>query len=231
VETVEQADVLAEHHRHDVGRQSSVIVCNLSLMNNGSMTYLSPASGVQSAIDLSICDPSLYLAFSWKTHPDLCGSDHFPIEITCDIASLCQTNSSWKLSKADWNAFSNKANSLLSIESILDTDNPIGTFTNMLIDIANEIIPKSKLRVVKNNTVWYNDECKNVRKERKKALNLIKRQPTRSNLEHYRIIQAKTRRIMKSTKCQSWQSFISKINNRTPQKKVWSMIRKISAQS
>ena len=82
-----------------------------------------------------------------------------------------------------------------------------------------------------NNTVWYNDECKNARKERKKALNLIKRQPTRSNLEHYRIIQAKTRRIMKSTKCQSWQSFVSKINNRTPQKKVWSMIRKISAQS
>ena len=152
--------------------QDLVLQQNLSLMNNGSMTYLSPASGVQSAIDLSICDPSLYLDFSWKTHPDLCGSDHFPIEITCDIASLCQTNISWKLFKADWNAFSNKANSLLSIESILDTDNPIGTFTNMLIDIANETISKSKLRVVKNNTVWYNDECKNARKERKKALNL-----------------------------------------------------------
>jgi len=91
-------------------------------MNNGSMTYLSPASGIQSAIDLSICDPSLYLDFSWKTHPNLCGSDHFSIEITCDIASLCQTNSSWKISKADWNAFSNKAK--LSVEYILDTDNP-----------------------------------------------------------------------------------------------------------
>ena len=185
-------------------------------------TYLSPASGVQSAIDLSICDPSLYLDFSWKTLSDLCGSDHFPIEITCDVTSLCQTNSSWKLTKVDWNAFSNKANSQLSIKSILDTDNPIGTFTNMLMDVANETIPKSKLRV------WYNDECKNARKECKKALNLIKRQPTRSNLEHYRIIRAKTRLIMKSTKRQSWQSFISKINNRTPLKKVWSMIRKIS---
>ena len=158
-------------------------------------------------------------AFRLTTHLDLCGSDHFPIEITCDIASLCQTNSSWKLSKADWNAFSNKTNSLLSIEFILDTDNPIGTFTNMLIDIANETIPKSKLRVVKNSTVWYNDECKNARKERKKALNLVKRQPTCSNLEHYRIIRAKTRRIVKSTKRQSWQFFVSKINNRTPLKK------------
>ena len=56
-------------------------------------------------------------------------------------------------------------------------------------------------------------------KERKKALNLVKRHPTRSNLEHYRIIRAKTRRIMKSSKRQSWQSFVSKINNRTPLKK------------
>jgi len=70
---------------------------SLSLMNHGSMTYLSLASGVQSAIDLSICDPSLNFDYCWKTHRDLCGSDHFPIEITCDIAFRCQTNNSWKL--------------------------------------------------------------------------------------------------------------------------------------
>jgi len=87
---------------------------------------------------------------------------------------------------------------------------------------------KSKFRVVKNNTVWYSDECKKARKECRKALDLVKRQPTCSNLEHYGIIRAKTRLIMKSTKRQSWQSFVSKINNRTPLKKVWSMIRKTS---
>jgi len=53
----------------------------------------------------SIFDPSLYLDYSWKTHPDLCGSDHFSTEITCDITSRCETNSSWKVSTADWNTF------------------------------------------------------------------------------------------------------------------------------
>ena len=77
--------------------------------------------------------------------------------------------------------------------------------------------------MVKHNTVWYNDECKNARKERKKALNLVKRQPTRSNLENYRIIRAKTRRTIKHTKRQSWQSFVSKINSRTSINKVWSI--------
>jgi len=44
--------------------QDLLLQQNLSLMNNGSITCLSPASGVQSAMDLSICDPSLYLDFS-----------------------------------------------------------------------------------------------------------------------------------------------------------------------
>jgi len=34
---------------------------NLSILNDGSNTYLQPATGVSSAIDLSIASPSLYL--------------------------------------------------------------------------------------------------------------------------------------------------------------------------
>jgi len=37
---------------------------NLSLLNDGSYTYLHPATGSLSAIDLSIATPSLYLDFS-----------------------------------------------------------------------------------------------------------------------------------------------------------------------
>ena len=33
---------------------------DLSVLNDGSTTYLHPGCGSQSAIDLSICDPSLY---------------------------------------------------------------------------------------------------------------------------------------------------------------------------
>jgi len=66
---------------------------NLSLLKDGSATYLHPGSGSQSAIDLSICDPLLYLDFSWKVHDDLCGSDHFPIIIYSDRAVPSVTNS------------------------------------------------------------------------------------------------------------------------------------------
>jgi len=39
---------------------------NLSILNNGSSTYLHPGTGSTSAIDLSICQPSLFLDLSWS---------------------------------------------------------------------------------------------------------------------------------------------------------------------
>ena len=46
---------------------------NLSILNNGSSTYLHPGTGSTSAIDISICQPSLFLDLSWSAHEDLCG--------------------------------------------------------------------------------------------------------------------------------------------------------------
>ena len=110
--------------------------CDLSVLNDGSTTYLHAGSGSQSAIDLSICDPSLYLDLFWQVHHDLCGSNHFPIAIYCNRASTFETNSSWKLSKANWKAFSDKAASDLKYESVQDPDDPA---TNLNLYFPNVI--------------------------------------------------------------------------------------------
>jgi endonuclease/exonuclease/phosphatase (EEP) superfamily protein YafD len=52
---------------------------NLCIFNDDSHTYLHPATGHYSALDLSLCSPSLIDEFSWSVHSDLGGSDHFPI--------------------------------------------------------------------------------------------------------------------------------------------------------
>ena len=51
----------------------------LCLYNTKTPTYLHPATGTYTSLDLSICFPTLLLDFDWKVHDDLCGSDHFPI--------------------------------------------------------------------------------------------------------------------------------------------------------
>ena len=48
------------------------------------------------------------------------------------------------------------------------TTDPVGNFTDALCTIANSTIPKSKSKPVKLNTIWFNDECKEVIKSRKK---------------------------------------------------------------
>jgi len=57
------------------------------------------------------------------------------------------------MSKADWNIFSDKAASDLKADSIVNTADPVGNFTDTLCIIANSTIPKSRYKPVKLNTI------------------------------------------------------------------------------
>ncbi|VDI75549.1 Hypothetical predicted protein [Mytilus galloprovincialis] len=69
----------------------------LCIFNDGSNTYLHPGNGSYSSIDITICDPSLLLDYSWRVHDDLCGSDHFPIVLEHLFTSAQQRVPRWKL--------------------------------------------------------------------------------------------------------------------------------------
>ena len=198
---------------------------NLCILNDASPTYIHPATGSTSAIDLSICSPDIFLDMQWKTVDDLCGSDHYPIIISYGEEETSSAIPSWKLGKADWLTFSDEARQQLG--SVVP-DISIEEFTEKLITIAIETIPKSKFSSRKRNTVWFNDACKEAVRERKKALRKVKSNPSDDNIQYYKIIRAKARRTIKSTRRQSWRNFVSSINTRTPLKRVWNMISKIS---
>ena len=55
--------------------------------------------------------------------------------------------------------------------------------------------------------------------------------PTKENLNNVRLFRAKARRTIKSAKRKSWRTYILKLIYRTPIKKVWDMVRKISGKS
>ena len=52
--------------------------------------------------------------------------------------------------------------------------------------------------------------------------------PTSDNINEYKNCQANARKIIKENKRKSWHEYVSKLNVKTPAKKVWEMIRKIS---
>jgi len=159
---------------------------NLCVLNDTSPTYIHPAQ----VIDLSICRPDIFLDIQWKTLEDLCDSDHYPISISYGSTETSSAIPSWKLRKADWPCLSREA------KEQLGCSNPgisLDEFSEKIIAIANNNIPKSKFCVRRHNTVWFNDTCKEAIKKRKKTLRKVKSSPTSENIQQYKIIQGQTR--------------------------------------
>jgi len=75
----------------------------------------------------------------------------------------------WKLQKADWDALSYRATSELNTDCILNAADPVSYIIDIFIGVANSTIPKSKSRLVKNNTIWFDDDCKEAVKCHRKA--------------------------------------------------------------
>ena len=203
---------------------------DICLMNDKSNTYMHDPTGSFSSIDLSLCHPSLFLDFNWSVCKDQHHSDHFPIVIKSNTSTVEDHNPKWKLSKANWELFQSLCTDTITLESFKDSSDPLSDFTSSLIDISSKCIPKTSTNPTKSNP-WYNDECKEAIKTRKKALNKFKKYPTKDNLNEVKVFRAKARRTIKISKRKSWRSYVSKINHKTPIKKVWDMIRKISGKT
>ena len=82
---------------------------------------------------------------------------------------------------------------LLSDELALSED-PVAQFTDTLIEIANQTIPKSHISKNKLQKVpWFNDVCKQAVKERKKAQRKLFRNPAAENVLAFKQLKTKAR--------------------------------------
>ena len=199
---------------------------NLCLFNDNKPTYLHPATGTYTSLDLSICYPTLLLDYEWKVHDDLCGSDHFPIFLNNIAPGVEEPSEKWKLNKADWPSFKALCESEIN-ETILKAKDPIDNFTTILYKIAEKTIPKTSTKTKKKKKPWFNDDCKTSIQKRRQALRQFNTRPMHQNLENFRVFRAKARRTIRDSKRKSWKQYVSKLNSRTSIKKVWDMVRKI----
>lgn len=115
---------------------------NLCIFNDKSPTFICPFSGNQSAIDLSLCDSSMFLDFSWKVLPDTYGSDHYPICLQ-NSEQTDEKSQWWNLNKANWEEYQKLSSEKLKEGSGITS---ITQFTETLISIAKKGIPKSKIK-------------------------------------------------------------------------------------
>lgn len=201
---------------------------NLCLMNNKQPTYIHPATGTTSSLDLSFCDPSLYLDYDWNVYDDLCGSDHFPVILSHFGPQPIDSTQTYRLKSADWNQFSTSWMMELQEDLLLQADDPIDEFTSVLLSIADRTIPKTTIKAQTARKPWFNDDCKVAIANRKKSIKQFIRHPSQTSLDNLRISRAKARRTIRQSKRDSWRMFVSRLTTRTPTKKVWNMIQRIS---
>ena len=64
---------------NDKVRETFMTRNNICLFNDDTPTYLHPATGSFTSIDLTMCSPSHFMGFTWRVEENLHGSAHFPI--------------------------------------------------------------------------------------------------------------------------------------------------------
>ena len=197
---------------------------DLILLNDKSHTTFHSASGIFTSIDLTLSSTSRFLDFSGKVRPDPCGSDHFPILLENDGPPSLERVQRWKAGEGKLGSI---LASLQHSSAIADAADPMSLFTSILKDIAEETIPKTSAVPIRFNKPWFSELCKNAVKDRNRAIERFKREPTEGNLNTYRIDRAKAGRDIRHSKKTSWRNYVSKMNSQTSVKSVWNRIRKI----
>jgi Endonuclease-reverse transcriptase len=190
---------------------------NLFLLNGKTETYIHPATGSKSAIDLSITTSNIGTDFSWSIHDDLCGSDHFPLIVQGSIPVPTRHVARWKLRKADWDMFREECQTQINT---ISQNKTIEQFTSTLSNIAANTIPKTKDTTKRHRKPWFTDECKQSIINRKKALRDFKNNHTVANLNKYKITQAQTRRTLRTAKKTSWQNYVQTLSHKATTKEV-----------
>ena len=78
---------------------------DVTLLNDGSSTRHDVHYNSSSAIDLTLCSPTLRLDYQWSVDENCHGSDHYPLHMKYvkNVPSSCLPK--WKSSEADWKSF------------------------------------------------------------------------------------------------------------------------------
>ena len=155
-------------------------------MKTWSYTYHFPSTKYFTSIDLSSCHPSLFLDYNRSVCEDQHNSDHFFIIFEQNTFSTEDHNPKLKLNRAYWDIFNTLCTGKLVPENFKESSDPIANFTSSLIEISKECIRQTSTNPTKSNP-WYNDDCKEVMKQRIHALSEFKRSPNSDNFNGIKV--------------------------------------------
>ena len=199
----------------------------LHILDDNTPTHYDRKTDGYSHIDLSVCTQDLGSKLYWSVYDDRCGSDHYPIfieflDFTTDISTK-----HFNYFKADWPSFYCHTEEVPSYDEMESVDFNLYLYASHVLGAAELNIPFSAFIKVKFIVPWWNDECKQAKKERSKANRKFKKTRRDADYIEYKRQCAITQRVFRAAQRNSWISYVSSINIDTPISKIWKKVHKI----
>lgn len=210
---------------------------NLCVLNDGSPTRRVSPSQNPSAVDLSICSPSLSSSLIWNVSTTTYGSDHAPITISFPCSAQASTqvfnpSQKYSLKAANWDSFSQSTEEKTQILPCVSADNLDScytAFTDVLHAAASESIPLKRPNNKVPPTPWWDSDCALAVKDRKTAEKTYVKAMTLENYLNYKKVDAKCKRLLSSKKRDGWIKFCQSISPSTRSSMVWKNIRRFKS--
>ena len=199
-----------------------------SILNNGRPTHLHQQTNSTTCIDLTIVSSESLPNFTWTTLDDLYNSDHYPILVDTREAAYKSCPIKFIFEKANWSKFKEEAICYQNVESFLNIDDALTYFNSTIINSATIAIPQTK-GVPRTKTVpWWNKELQQAVKIKKDALRKYFRTRLVEDRTSFKRARAHVRFLIRKSQRESWKTYVSSINEKTPINKVWEKVNKIS---
>lgn len=208
---------------------------NLCLLNTGTPTLRTHPNHAASAVDLSLSSPSLASQISWEVLHSTFGSDHFPILLRFSFLfpkrpPAVKPLLVYNINGADWDSY----------QKCLETESknlpPISPNSIQICSDALVLAVKSaadKVFPLKNSATgkipsppWWDKDCTNAVKNRKKAERAYAANMTSENFQILGNVMSETKKLLSNKKFDGWKNFCSSLNPATPDTLVWNNIRR-----
>ena len=198
------------------------------ILNDGSPTRITTPSQNTSCPDLTIASSSIATKCSWMVYEDAGNSDHWPTLCQIEQESFCEVDANlrykWNTKSANWNLF--------KAFCTVETPHTWDEWKKVILEAADKAIGKIQLSKHKlgrfKNPRWWNDECESANTQRRESLKKYKELANIENYLNYKRTAARSTRVLRSKKKDSFVKFTEDLNRNTSPGKVWRVIRRFS---
>ena len=215
------------------GLRDEIVNSSLVILNDGSPTRVPDrADQRMTAVDLTLATPDVAGEALWGVEDNPFSSDHFPLTTSINLnvnKEEVTPPPRYCYDKADWEKFRRILDNS-EIPDGLSVEELNKTVTDNILSAATLAIPLGGGRTNSKGNSWWNSECREAVKNKRKALK--KYSKCMCGVHHKAWVEAKQecKKIVAQAKIAEWKKFVYELQDRENLTEVYTKIKGMKGQ-